>query len=1036
MSINSVAKWIPTGPLSASFYGALLLVGVFVSFPMGCRRSAEQDTGQTSNPKNEPEAVQTDPVAQFKAAATAGQWAQAEAMIPGVLILVPDDANLFELAGDVFTATGKPAQAVDVYSRSVDLRDQPSAALQDKIGKQWMVLGRPFDAVATLESIVADHPDHVAARTDLAGLLGSLGLQQRAKIHLQYLVQHQQAGLNEMIWLTDLNRPQTDAAICEYALKKHPNILLPNFALASTLAYTQQWNEARDLLDPLCDQQPDFVEAWGYLGRVLVEIGDEESVARWAASVPPNIESDFQYWMAAGIWSQQHGKIQAAAKAFSVASTIYPNDGEALNRLGTCLAELGRSDDARRALGRAEKITQLRDNVESLFSWRNHSQRAAVLIAESMNDLGRVWEAATWARIAVMMTQDPSPNARSVFDQIRGTMSGQTPWQTSDSQIAAAIDTSQFPMPSWDPLHTIAPEQPRSSSPLSSPFAASTIRFADEADQRQLKHTCRIRGSETGEGSLWIYQSNTGGIGVIDYDLDGWPDFYLTAADGDPLQSNSSPNRLWRNQTGQYVDVTDHSGTSETGYTQGIAVGDYNSDGFPDLWVGNFGTNRLLRNNGDGTFDDVTVASGIDGETWTSSLAIADLDGDSIADLFAVNYIGGTDVIDEKCFPHNSTVHRSCGPLVFPAQADRVWRGLGDGSFADASETWLTTSRPGRGLGLVAGMLDENPGMDIYVSNDMTANHFWSANLHPNPGDRQPDFHLVEQAAARGLAFNARSVSQASMGIAADDADNDGDIDFYLTHFTDDYNTLYLQTQPGVWADRTAASQMVDSTNAMLGFGTQWIDADNNGTLELAVANGNVDDFSSDGLAYRMPMQLFQRDSAMHFVLADPESVGPYFQSMRLGRALVTVDADRDRRVDMLVTHLYDPVSLLMNRSSVGDLGSHLQESEPAKEKANDSSRSVRFFLIATETHRDAVGTTVQISIDEQTRSHQRLAGNGYQCSAEPCLHFGIGGAAKVDRAEVVWPNGHSQSIDDLVADRDYLWVQGQAPTPLPPARR
>ncbi len=910
----------------------------------------------------------------------------------------------------IMLATGcgptKPAAEPFAAEQTPITIDTETAESLDRVGQEFMAAGRPFDALRTLERIVASHPENVKARADLAGLAASLGLEFRAAEHLQFLVQRQQAGINELIMLTDLTRPQTDAAICNYAIQHHPGDLRPQYALARAPAYRGDWLEARRLLEPVCAQHPEFLEACGYYGRSLVELGDEAAIAAWSKTLPTGIESQPQYWIAAGVWAEKQSNIAAAASAYWHAAELNPSDGEALTRLGSCLAETGHGDASKLASSRAGLITAMRDDVESLFSGRNHSQRAAVQIALSMKRLGRVWEAATWARIAVVMTQDPDASAADVFRDIRAEMTGKSPWQSADALVTDAIDVSKFPNIDWS--------LSGSSDLRIAESAASSIRFADESSARGLDHVCKIDKPVGEEASLWIYQSGAGGAAVIDYDLDGWPDFYLTACDGKPKQQDSSPNRLHRSLAGQYIDVTGNATVDDRGFAQGVAAGDFNSDGFPDLLVGNFGENRLFENNGDGTFTDASRRVGLAGDDWTTSVAIADLDGDAIADLVAVNYIDGDDVVTQPCFPDGIPTHRSCGPLGYPAAADDVWRGRGDGTFVNAASPWIDDVQPGRGLGLIIGQLDNQPGMDLYVANDMTANQFWSAQPHNAAAPGIETVHFVEQAAVRGLAFNERSLSQASMGIAADDVDGDGDLDFYVTHFTDDYNTLYQQISPGIWADRTTVAGMVAPTRSMLAYGTQWIDADNDGQLELVIANGNVDDFTHNGHAYRMPMQVFRHQADGHFDAVTASTLGPYFESARLGRALVSVDANRDRRVDLLVTHLFDPVSLLINTT-------------PSTET---SGNEFTLRLVGTKSHRDAIGAVVTIHVGDKSQTRQLLAGNGYQCSSERALRFGIGPTTRIDRIEIMWPSGSSATAHNLDTLGEHLWVEGtDAPT-------
>ncbi len=390
------------------------------------------------------------------------------------------------------------------------------------------------------------------------------------------------------------------------------------------------------------------------------------------------------------------------------------------------------------------------------------------------------------------------------------------------------------------------------------------------------------------------------------------------------------------------------------------------------------------------------------GERWTTSAAIVDIDGDSYADLFQVGYCGGDKPLQQKCIDKELNQPRSCAPLAFDPEGDRVWRGLGDGTFAEVTDDWLGEHVGGRGFGLIIGNLDKQAGLDVYVANDMTANHYWA---HDTDAD---DFRLIEQATIRGLAFNERSLSQASMGIAAADADDDGDLDFLLTHFSGDYNTFYEQVGPGMWADRSQRVGLAAPSDRMLGYGTQFIDADNDGTPELFIANGDIDDFSHQDRFFRQPVQLFDRAADGRWAELPRKPLGDYFTKNRLARAVATLDADRDGRTDLVVTHLFDPVALLINRTDT-----------PAKQ--------TRFFLRGTNADRDAIGAQVSLQIGDRTRTQQLLAGDGFQCSNERCLSFGSGSANTVSDVRVTWPDGTTDDFPELNTAADYLIVQGSA---------
>ena len=315
-------------------------------------------------------------------------------------------------------------------------------------------------------------------------------------------------------------------------------------------------------------------------------------------------------------------------------------------------------------------------------------------------------------------------------------------------------------------------------------------------------------------------------------------------------------------------------------------------------------------------------------------------------------------------------------PLDYPAQSDRIWRGKPDGTFVDSTIEWMPESLLGRGLGLIVGQIDGKPGLDAYVANDMTVNHLWVSDYETSEHSDASKYRLTEVATGVGLAVNGQSFAQASMGVAAADADNDGDLDFFLTHFFNEYNTFYEQVQDGLWTDNSLRLGFGETSNSMLGFGTEWIDLDNNGELELLVANGHINRFDDSKTPFEMPAQLLWRNSEGRWLEDSRTSIGEYFQHDHLGRALATLDVDLDGRVDVGVSHIFEPISLLMNRS------------EPV-------GNSIGIFLKSTAGARDSIGTTLRYTFGSQSRSAQLLAGGGFHCSSQKAALPFIGAGNK-----------------------------------------
>ncbi|MDV6030416.1 MAG: tetratricopeptide repeat protein [Phycisphaera sp. RhM] len=957
------------------------------SIDANARRSSQTVQADEADGQDEP---QQDFFANAAGALARGDIAEAEASIRKHLLLHPDDARAIEFAGDVASRQGDREVAIERYQASLSLDESPNETLLDKLTHALVSAGRPFDAIDALSTFVDRFPNRPQPRFDLVGLATMVGQTPAALPSLQWLAQHGQGDPESLQVLADPARVEPDGEMCQSMLQRSGDDLRPQYCLARLDAMKSNWQSVADRLRPVLERHADFAPAQALYGRALMELNQYDSILDWQQQLHADIETLPEYWLVAGDWAQREGQHEQAARSYwqaiRLSSHALPS---ALNGLFQNLTLIGRSDDANVVAARITKLGALRDALKTHLERSGRSQRAAMQVAEGMLALGRVWEAEGWARLATTLPEERLPDLRDRYLAIRSELTATTPWVLPETELDRQIDLSDLPTIAWKLT------QPRSSAAEVS-FQRPLV-FEDQAEQRGLIHTCEIAPEAIREGH-WIYQSVGGGVGVIDFDLDGWPDVAAAMLDGKPLASNSSSNRLFRNQASRFVSVERQAAYLDTGFSQGITVGDFNDDGFPDIFDSNYGQNRLFRNNGDGTFDETAIAVGLTDQSWTTSAVICDLDADGIADVFATNYCAGRGPLERPC--RNADGFSTCPPLLFEAERDRVWKGRGDGSFVDVSDQWIQTQTPGRGLGLVVGQFDERRGLDVYVANDMTANHLWS----PEVTDGR--FQMADLAATRGVGFSGDATSQASMGIAAADPDGDGDIDFFLTHFADDHNTYYEQVSPGFWADRSFQVGLAQPSMKLLGFGTEWADFDNNGSLELMVTNGHVDDVHRTDVQYKMPPQTFRRQPSGRWEELSLDGMGDYFSEPHLGRALATIDVDRDGRTDVAITHLYEPVSLLVNRTE-------------------NAGQSIGLILKATRTQRDAIGAVVTATAGARSLTQQLTAGDGYMCTNQRRISVALGEQASADNVTIQWPSGTTQSFGVLKGGYDYVLVEG-----------
>lgn len=499
-----------------------------------------------------------------------------------------------------------------------------------------------------------------------------------------------------------------------------------------------------------------------------------------------------------------------------------------------------------------------------------------------------------------------------------------------------------------------------------------------------------------------MIESTGGGGGWLDYDDDGWLDAYLTQ--GGNLFSKDEPPRpandqLFRNWEGRFQRVTEQAGISDQEFGHGVAVGDFDDDGFDDLYISNVGPDKLYRNQGDGTFQDVTLAAGIDNPLWASSAAWADLDGDYDLDLYVCNYVDYDPRNPISCLS-KAGVPGICHPEEVDAVPNKCYFNQGDGIFRNLADERGLNAPFGKSLGVVIADLNGDALPDVYVANDTTANH-----LFLNRGNG----FFEEQAVVMGCAMSGMGHYQASMGIAFGDFDENGYPDLYCTHFTKDSNTLYANFGPAGFEDVTRQTDLHLPTLSYLGFGSVMMDFDFNGKQDLFIANGHIDDWRErSGDAWYMQAQLFTFDGTRWHDCGS--EAGPYFQREWLGRAVALGDYDRDDDPDLLVVHQNDPVGLLRNDS---DKGHYL---------------GIRFR--GFESNRRGIGAQVIVEQDQRRLVQQLAGGTSYCASHEPALWFGLGNNPAACRVTVIWPSGKRQILADVPVDRMQVLDERQAEAP------
>jgi len=507
------------------------------------------------------------------------------------------------------------------------------------------------------------------------------------------------------------------------------------------------------------------------------------------------------------------------------------------------------------------------------------------------------------------------------------------------------------------------------------------------------------------DGTFAVPEITGGGVALWDYDADGDLDI-LHVRFPPPGQPNAAaPNRLYKQELdGSFTDVTDSSGLGDPGYGQGVAVGDVDNDGDPDLFVANYGLDALYLNNGDGTFTDATARSGIEGDLWSSSATFCDYDADGLLDLYVAHYLR----FDPVAICLDPSGKRDfCGPVRFDGVADTLYRNNGDASFTDVTRPAGLGLRDGgrsaKGLGVICADLTDDGLVDIYVANDGKANFFWI-----NRGDGT----FVEQALIRGVAVNHDGSPESSMGISVGDADGDGVLDLFMTHLYGETNTFYRGRGGRMFSDRTAAVGLGMDDLALTGFGCGFFDYDNDGDLDLAVVNGRV--YRGPPLPgaslgpfwneYAEPNLLFENDGTGRFRNVS-DRAGRFTSRVELTRGLAFGDLDDDGDLDLALANGNDTLRIYHNNAPAE--GAHWLR------------------VRALTGPRDAIAATVRLVTGERSFLGLVLPGASYISSSDPRVHFGLGSIQRIDSIEVRWPDGSRESFAGSEVDRQVVLRQG-----------
>lgn len=501
-------------------------------------------------------------------------------------------------------------------------------------------------------------------------------------------------------------------------------------------------------------------------------------------------------------------------------------------------------------------------------------------------------------------------------------------------------------------------------------------------------------------GRFYLPEMESGGVGLVDFNRDGRLD--VLCIDGgsvDPSQVRQPNHRLYRNDSAwRFTDVTAASGLRvHSGFGMGCTIGDYDRDGWPDLYITQYGGNHLFRNRGDGTFEDVTRHAGVGVDSLSTSAAFLDYDTDGHLDLIVVNYVRWTPEVERECFSSGGR-RDYCSPLNYQAPAPPVlFHNRGDGTFEDVTREAGLLSAFGNGLGVATGDFDRDGRVDLFIANDAMANQLW---LNQGQGRFRDDAPL------RGCALNAVGIPRAGMGVVAVDLLQRGWLDLFVTHLVGEGNGLFLNER-GIFTDWLVPDGPMAGSQPYTGFGVEFADFDNDGRLDLYVANGRV----KLGLRESDPRHPYAEPDTLKRGLGDGRFLDVPFaglsrEDLGVGRGLAIGDLDNDGGLDVLVVRRDAPILILRNRVA----GTHHWIALQLEDVRGNEVRNAM----------------VRIEAEGRVLWRQHQPNQGYASSQDPRVHFGLGSASRVGHVWIRWPDGQAEDFGSLPTDQIHTIRQGR----------
>jgi tetratricopeptide (TPR) repeat protein len=910
-------------------------------------------------------------------------FAAARAMLTIVLERQPSDPAALLARGRLAGAETQWSEALAYLRRIPDTAPQSAAARYFE-GLVLFEMHLPREAERAWLHTLARAPDSHEALEQLANLYAFQMRVPELRSTLEQLLTLQPLTLKHLVLLATAGEswgfPPDRIEALRAVLAADPDDIESRIALARLYVRIEQCAVAIALLEPIQPQIRHDARVCAALAEARMNQGDWPGARVELDRAPADGLPNPWLLFSQGRWLEEAGQLEEASTSFNAVLQIDPMNIDATYHMASVLERLAKKLQADLYYYRAQQIEDVIQRSMLLLITTEPRELIAGLmrVGDTLTDL----EEWLMAALAYERLLDVSPDRVDARDKgalavSKWRANRRTGARASQEGIAARRGTPALPLP-------------------------DRLSFVDVHRRLGVDFSYFTGNS----GVKYIIESLGGGVAAMDYDGDGWVDLFFPQGCQLPIDSEdrSHLNAVFRNHGGSFENVSVYAGLDQPGYGIGCMSGDSDNDGFPDLVISRYGRNVMYSNNGDGTFGEVTDRAGLGGHHMSTSLAFADLDRDGDLDLYIVNYVNELKVcrgLDDRPV--------SCRPADIDAEQDQLYENRGDGTFVDVTESSGCMAPNGKGLGVIVADLDDDGWPDVYVANDTTPN-FLFQNLKSSRSEiGGSGILLAEQGISSGSAVNLEGKAEGSMGIACADIDNDGRLDLYVTNFQGETNTLYFNQGGLMFRDATKRLPGLSaSTIPMVGFGTQAIDVDLDGNVDLFVTNGHVDSNSFLETPEKMRPQLFQNRGALQFQDVSLTS-GVFFRNRYLGRGAAELDWDRDGRADLVIVHQNAPAAMLHNETAaVG--------------------HAIALRFVGRESNREAVNVRVWVKTKTGKFLHERCGGAGYLSANEPLVLAGLASEKIVQTLDVFWPSGRHDQWPNLAADRCWLLIEGQEP--------